>query len=31
MVEVNPIPVFGAKKIPIPFVGTHSPKFLYKW
>ena len=31
MVEVNPIRVFGVKKIPFPFVGTYSPKFLYKW
>ena len=31
MVQLNPVPVFGAKKIPVPFDGNISPKFPYKW
>ena len=31
MVQLNPVPVFGAKKIPVPFDGSFLPKFLYKW
>ena len=27
MVQLNPVPVFGAKKIPVPFDGNFSPKF----
>ena len=27
MVQLNPVPVFGAKKIPVPFDGSFSPKF----
>ena len=29
--QLNPVPVFGAKKIPVPFDRHLSPKFLYKW
>ena len=29
--QLNPVPVFGAKKIPVTFDGNFSPKFLYKW
>ena len=31
VVQLNPIPVFGATKIPVPFDRYLSPKFLYKW
>ena len=31
MVQLNPVPVFGAKKIPVPFDGNFSPKFPNKW
>ena len=31
MVQLNPVPVFGAKKIPVPFDGKVSLKFPYKW
>ena len=27
----NPVPVFGPKKIPVPFDGNFSPKFPYKY
>ena len=27
MVQLNPVPVFGAKKIPLPFDGNFSPAF----
>ena len=27
----QPVPVLGAKKIPVPFDGNFSPKFPYKW
>ena len=30
MVQLNPVPVFGAKKIPVPFDGNVSPKFPHK-
>ena len=30
MVQLNPVPVFGAKK-PVLFDGNFSPKFTYKW
>ena len=30
MVQLNPVPVFGAKKIPVPFEGN-PPKFPCKW
>ena len=30
-VQLNPVPVFGAKKILEPFDGNFSPKFPYKW
>ena len=28
MAQLNPVPVFGAKKIPVPFDGNFPPKFL---
>ena len=28
VVQLNPVPVFAAKKIPVPFDGYFSPKFL---
>ena len=32
MVQLNPVPVFGAKKKKtVPFDGNFSPKFPYKW
>ena len=32
MVQLNPVPVFGAKKkIPVPFDGNFPPKFPCKW
>ena len=31
MVQLNPVPVFGIKKIPVPFEGKFLPKFPYKW
>ena len=31
MVQLNPVPVFGTKKILVPFNGKFSPKFPYKW
>ena len=31
VVQLNPVPVFGATKIPVPFDRYLSPKFLYKW
>ena len=31
MLQLNPVPVFGAKKIPVPFDGNFSPKFPYIW
>ena len=31
MVQLNPVPVFGAKKIPVPFEGNFPPKFPCKW
>ena len=31
MVQLNPVPVFGAKQIPVPLDGHFSPKFPYKW
>jgi len=30
MVQLNPVPVFGAKKIPVAFDENFSPKFPYK-
>ena len=30
MVQLNPVPVSGAKKIPVPFDGNFSPKFPHK-
>ena len=31
MVQLNHVPVFGAKKTPVAFDGNFSPKFPYKW
>ena len=31
MVQLNSVPVFGAKKIPVPFDGNFPPKFSCKW
>ena len=31
MVQLNLVPVFGAKKIPVPFDGNFPPKFPCKW
>ena len=31
MVQLNPVPVFGAKKIPVPFDGNFPLKFSCKW
>ena len=31
MVQLNPIPVFGAKRIPVPFDRNFLPKYTYKW
>ena len=31
MIQLNPVPIFGAKKIPVLFDGNFSPKFPYKW
>ena len=31
MVQLNHVPVFGAKKTPVAFDGNFSPKFSYKW
>ena len=31
LVQLNPVPVVGAKKILVPFDGKFSPKFPYKW
>ena len=32
MVQLNPVPVFGAKKkILVPLDKNFSPKFQYKW
>ena len=30
MIQLNPVPIFGAKKIPVLFDGNFSPKFPYK-
>ena len=30
-VQLNPVPVFGAIKIPVPFDGNFPPKFSCKW
>ena len=30
-VQLNPVPVYGAKKVLEPFDGNFSPKFPYKW
>ena len=31
MVQLNPVSVFGAKKIPVPLDGNFSLKFPYNW
>ena len=31
MVQLNPVPAFGARKIPVSYDGNFSPKFPYKW
>ena len=31
MVQLNPVPVFGTKKIQVTFDGKFSPKVPYKW